>query len=113
MRRVVSTALVAIGVGLMAGPVLAATIIGTDDSETLMGRIGGVGGIDRIYGRDGNDVLFGGGGADWLYGGPGDDEIHVNDGSTDAVSCGVGNDTVYTQGIDIVADDCENQILFY
>jgi len=37
----------------------------------------------------------------------------VNDGSTDAVSCGVGNDTVYTQGIDIVADDCENQILFY
>ena len=41
MRRVVSTALVAIGVGLMAGPVLAATIIGTDDSETLMGGLAG------------------------------------------------------------------------
>ncbi len=76
-----------------------ATIIGTDDGETIKGTkypdviwggggddiISGGSGADTICGGDGSDYISGGNGPDWIDGGYGDDEI----------SGGLGNDKLF------------------
>jgi Ca2+-binding RTX toxin-like protein len=59
---------------------LVATVVGTDEPETLKGTpgrdvIAALGGNDTVNGLGGNDVLCGGLGADRLSGGPGDDVL--------------------------------------
>ncbi|RZT10670.1 Hemolysin-type calcium-binding repeat-containing protein [Duganella sp. CF402] len=57
------------------------SLVGSNDSDTLLGLAG-------------NDTLVGGTGADWLEGGDGDDLFFAdNDGSSDTMSGGNGNDT--------------------
>ena len=98
MRRVLLVALMVLGVGLMAAPVLAATIIGTDDSEELIGTaeadvISGRGGNDIVEGRRDGDLLYGGLGNDRVRGNSGDDTIFGNAGN-DVIKAGYGRDWV-------------------
>jgi Ca2+-binding RTX toxin-like protein len=69
-----------------------------------------------LSGGDGNDIVVGGPGVDNASGGDGNDVIDVSsptsteDGGADTVVCGLGNDTVYADGDDVVADDCETRL---
>ncbi len=45
---------------------------------------------------------------DVVVGGDGNDVIRARDGSRDTISCGRGNDRVYADRLDKVADDCES-----
>ena len=97
------------GEGLMApGPAGGDnTVRGTDEGETLQGT-------------GENDTIWAGAGGDIVFGGEGHDVIHVEGDTSynysDAVSCGPGYDTVYTDagfdrewpGDGIFGDDCEN-----
>jgi Ca2+-binding RTX toxin-like protein len=68
-------------------------------------------GNDWLYGKSGNDTIIGLAGADRLFGNTGDDTLWVTgDGKADIVRCGAGNDTVYFDATDQVADTCENKI---
>lgn len=70
-------------------------------------QIEGYGGNDQLFGDDGNDIIIGGYGADRIEGGAGNDVIYTSDGplssthekwldgSSDVVTCGAGDDTVY------------------
>lgn len=85
---------------------LAATIVGTNASETLRGTAGpdviaGLGGKDRIRGLGGNDTicggtgrdsLSGGSGSDKLYGGSARDRLYGGKGSHDVCNGGTGDD---------------------
>jgi Ca2+-binding RTX toxin-like protein len=65
--------------------------------------------------------MFGGGGADFIRAddggsdavsaGSGDDVIEAHDDAgKDTIDCGDGTDTVdFDAGVDVVADNCENQ----
>ena len=66
-------------------------------------------GDDTNYGGPGNDRIEGAKGADRHYGGRGDDVIgdDFSGGASDFIRCGPGYDTVYYNGIDKVATDCE------
>lgn len=85
----------------------AATIVGTDGNDVLVGTAGpdviGAGdGDDVVYGLGGDDVLCGGNGVDRLFGGPGDDEIDGGNGN-DLVVGEDGADRVYgARGVDTV-----------
>jgi hypothetical protein len=88
-------------------------------------------GADRLDGGAGNDNIDGGFGDDTITGGPGqdtisgdlrggdcgplwcklpfgNDTIDARDGERDSISCGVGDDTVLADAIDVVAGDCEH-----
>ena len=53
------------------------------------------------------------GATDEIFGGPGDDIMDAfNDPAVlDAIICGPGNDVAYTDGTDVIAEDCEKIIL--
>ena len=76
---------------------------------------GGVGG-DLILGNDGDDYVDDGPAfdtfSDALYGGAGDDTLDAfNDPPVaDSVVCGPGEDLVFTDGTDLIADDCETVV---
>jgi hypothetical protein len=84
---------------------------GSGGDDVMLGRRGndtlaGGAGNDRIDGGEGNDVVIGGTGNDVLQGGIGSDTIMAADGSRDTVDCGVGNDRVVVDAIDVVKN-CE------
>lgn len=71
-------------------------------------RSGGQG-SDFISGGDGNDVLSGGGDV-W----PGEDEDVLHGGSgvdTISVQDGCGNDTVFTDGLDNISKDWNDEVI--
>jgi Ca2+-binding RTX toxin-like protein len=82
-----------------------ATIVGTNDAESLVGTAGrdvivGLGGNDKIRGLDGadvicggpgDDIINGGEGRDRLYGGGGNDTLLGEDGN-DRLAGGAGDD---------------------
>src|SRR5262245_9681120 len=61
-----------------------ATIIGTNNSETINSLSGVTNADDTIFGLGGNDVIFGFGGDDWIKGGGGADEIYGGPGTDTA-----------------------------
>ncbi len=105
-------------------------------SVTLKGLGGddvlrGADGADRLEGGAGDDTLDGGFGDDVIVGGPGrdtisgdlrggdcgpawcklpygNDTIDARDGETDSIACGVGQDSVQADPVDLVAADCES-----
>ncbi len=99
---------------------LEATIVGTDQGETLVGTskrdvIVALGGKDRIFGASGDDVIcagggddrveagsghdrvFGGAGEDQIDGDSGNDEVH-GDGGADRIHGDSGNDELHGDG---------------
>ena len=76
-------------------------------------EVSGTLGADAVSGGDGDDLVDDGphfdAAADEISGGAGDDAMDAfNDPArTDVVVCGSGNDTAYTDGTDVVSDDCE------
>jgi dipeptidyl aminopeptidase/acylaminoacyl peptidase len=71
-------------------------------------RIVGYVGDDRIMGGDGNDRIAPDRGLDRVWAGRGDDFVGSDrDGRRDVISCGPGRDTVFAEGIDRIARDCE------
>jgi Ca2+-binding RTX toxin-like protein len=67
-------------------------------------------GNDSLSGGPGNDGLCGGSGVDTLDGGDGDDSVSSLDFEVDGpVSCGAGNDAVWSDAFDPVSLDCEQQ----
>lgn len=93
-RRALSTVVASIlAWTLGTGTALAATLIGTEGPDRIIGSSR----VDWIDGREGNDRIYGGGGEDRIQGGPGNDVIRANDDwSRDYVDCGPGFDTVTT-----------------
>jgi Ca2+-binding RTX toxin-like protein len=74
-------------------------------------RVFGEFGRDWIYGKGDADKLVGGLGRDHLFGGRGADTLWVaGDARSDVARCGAGLDTVYYDGNDFVAGNCENKI---
>jgi Ca2+-binding RTX toxin-like protein len=86
---------------------------------------------DKLDGGAGNDDIDGGFGDDTIVGGPGQDNISgdrrggdcgpiwckfpfgndtidARDGERDSVTCGLGEDTVLADPVDVVAGDCEH-----
>jgi hypothetical protein len=85
-----------VGVPLCRG--LAATIFGTNASDTLAGTPGadvivGLGGPDKIYGKGGADLICGGKGDDQLFGGGGNDRLY-GEGGDDTLKGGSGKDAL-------------------
>jgi Ca2+-binding RTX toxin-like protein len=105
-NRVLALAAATVGlVGLLAGPVLAATINGTSGDDELVGTpeadtIRGYAGNDTVWGRlggdtinpgSGNDVVRGGRGNDWVeIAGPGADRAFGERGR-DVAKAGLGD----------------------
>jgi|SoiMethySBSTD1v2_1073268.scaffolds.fasta_scaffold17645_4 Ca2+-binding RTX toxin-like protein len=100
---------------------------GGDGDDVMTGAGGqdyvdGGDGDDAVAGGDGDDGVAGGGGSDLVVGGPGrdalfgeylngcaasiigcsdgDDEIRAQDGETDGIDCGGGEDAVYADPVD-------------
>lgn len=74
-------------------------IKGGRGKDSIDGQIGddtidGGAGDDVIHGGAGSDRITGGAGADKLFGEAGKDILNSRDGETDALDCGIGNDTV-------------------
>ncbi len=119
---------------LLATPVLAKVITGTNQDDVLKGTAGqdhinGLDGKDTILGKAATDDLFGGRAADEIRGGPstddiiggrgpdtifggrGGDVINTHDGFIDKIVCGASQDLVYADDIkflsDNIAGDCE------
>jgi Ca2+-binding RTX toxin-like protein len=78
-------------------------VLGGGGDDVLHGgsgkdRLGGGGGDDLIYGDAGNDRLdeqaYGGFGHDGLFGGAGNDRVRTAGGTSDAIDCGRGRDSV-------------------
>ena len=129
MRRITLLLATMTLVVLVAGGVaLAATIVGTDQDETLIGTryadfiraeggndvVRGLGGPDQLYGNGGRDRLVGGYGEDKLYGGNGNDRLRSQDifsqtgAYKDVVDCGPGKDLAAVDFRDRVnRDNCE------
>jgi Ca2+-binding RTX toxin-like protein len=73
----------------------------------------GGGGQHTLSGRSGDDTIVGRLGTDTVSGGSGRDVIAVSGDAgqePDSVNCGSGEDTVYADADDVVADDCENRL---
>ncbi|HVQ88588.1 MAG TPA: calcium-binding protein [Actinomycetes bacterium] len=69
-------------------------------------------GADRLEGGDGDDRIKGSGNKDVLLGQAGDDIMYAQDGYTDNVDCGPGNDDVaYVDARDSVTADCETVLV--
>ena len=128
MRRITLLLATMTLVVLVAGGVaLAATIVGTDNDETLIGTryadfiraeggndvVRGLGGPDQLYGNEGRDEVVGGYGEDKLYGGNGNDRLRSQDifsqsgAYRDVVDCGPGEDFASVDFRDVVHADCE------
>jgi Ca2+-binding RTX toxin-like protein len=87
--------------------------------------IDGKGGDDTIEAGYGDDVITGGPGRDTINAdagagactfivcrvGAGNDRVNVRDGERDSVICGPGKDTVIADKKDVIARDCERQII--
>ncbi len=89
------------------------TLIGNRGADTFTGGQG----RDTIRGGKGPDTIdMGSGttvnaGADRVFGGRGDDTINeFGDGARDTINCGGGEDTVFADENDRVANNCENVI---
>ncbi len=103
------------------------TISGGGGNDTLRASDGS----DRLDGGPGDDDIDAGFGDDTIVGGPGrdsiagdrrggdcgplwcklpfgNDTIDARDGEVDSVTCGLGEDTVLADAIDVVASDCEH-----
>ena len=63
-------------------------------------------GNDTIYGNQGEDQIHGDNGTDRLFGNDLPDVIHANDGYSDRVNCGDGNDWAIVDRYDYVKN-CE------
>ena len=93
-----------------------ATLLGTDDPETLTGThhddvIVGLGGDDILNGGEGNDRLCSGPGDDEVYGGDGRDRI-IGKGGNDLLSGGPGRDRIIgAAGNDELEGGAGNDIL--
>ena len=136
MRRAALVLAMAVGTVAMVmggGLALAATVVGTDRGEELVGTayrdtirakggedvvdglgspdsLYGGGGPDTLYGRFGDDSIYGNFGADTIYSGPGDDEIFTQDNRPDVIYC--GSDSVSRDDFAIIDEldevhDCE------
>ncbi|MDX6510624.1 MAG: TolB protein [Gaiellaceae bacterium] len=77
-------------------------LAGMGGNDVLLGRMGN----DWLFGNAGNDVVLGGLGQDALFGGPGTDVLAAQDGASDLVDCGPGNDTAWVDASDTVTG-CE------
>jgi len=91
----------------------------TDNSSEVYNMKGGHDTVDDIDTSGESDIVRMGGGNDWvrvLGGndtvclGDGDDTAFTNDGVTDLIKCGDGNDTVTVDAFDIL-EECENVII--
>ena len=83
------------------------------DIEDILGGSGpdvlrGSSGANRILGGPGADDIDGLAGPDTIEAGAGDDTIQAEDGTTDVVGCGEGQDSLTRDTQDIVVEDCEN-----
>lgn len=88
-------------------------IIGGSGDDDLNGGSGkdnmfGGPGRDFMDGGSFDDALNGGPGRDSLRGGSGGDRINAVDQERDTIDCGLGNDSVRADPIDLVADNCED-----
>jgi len=87
---------------------------GDDLNDTLVNntgmrsRLNGQDGSDSVVGGSGNDVLYGGNDEDVLSGRGGNDTIKTGGRWADAVNCGSGRDTVFTDWLDRLSSDCES-----
>jgi hypothetical protein len=91
---------------------------GSGDDVMLVVDSTRLGASTAFSGGDGGDLIVGQrGGTDAVSGDGGDDVIDVSGDARppdfylgpDTVDCGSGNDTVYADADDVVADDCENR----
>ena len=101
-----------------------ATIIGTENADTLTGTgsddvISGLGGGDDLEGWGGKDTIYGGAGDDLLnggstYEGPGEVRTFFDDGLRDEIYGGTGKDHVLI-GVNDVADggDGTDSVTFF
>lgn len=101
-----------------------ATIIGTENADTLTGTgsddvISGLGGRDDLEGWGGKDTIYGGAGDDLLnggstYEGPGEVRTFFDDGLRDEIYGGTGKDHVLI-GVNDVADggDGTDSVTFF
>ena len=64
-------------------------------------------GDDSLVGGEGRDQLDGGGGFDSMEGRGGDDSVSTRGTFIDRIACGAGDDLVYADLSDVVAEDCE------
>src|SRR5215203_5603970 len=101
-RTLLIMASIMLGVLLLGGVALAATIDGTSGPDDLVGTdkddvIHGSGGKDYISGLAAPDVLYGGAGNDTVVGRDGNDHIYGNTGS-DMLFGNHGNDTIDSAG---------------
>jgi Ca2+-binding RTX toxin-like protein len=135
-RALLILATMGLGVLLLGGVALAATIDGTSGPDDLVGTdkddvihasggqdyLSGLAGPDVLYagagndtvvGRDGNDRIYGNAGSDELFGNRNNDTIDSSgDQERDVVKCGQGAaDTVYVDKEDWVKKNCENVFL--
>ena len=78
-------------------------VFGGDGDDKLSGSAG----ANTIDGGLGGDRITGAAGKDALFGDEGDDVIDAQDGESDRIECGPGNDTAAIDLTDIVAPDCE------
>ena len=91
--------------GIMKGDVL---LNGGNDVDI------GTGGMvyGTIHGGDGDDRIKGSGNKDILLGQAGDDIMYAQDGYTDTVDCGPGDDDVaYVDARDSATADCETVLV--
>lgn len=88
---------------LIAADGTSTRLTGNGGDDVLRGRSG----ADALLGGPGSDTLLGGGGADLLQGEDGDDRLDSSDDAADEVSCGTGQDALFSDALDLVADDCE------
>lgn len=79
-------------------------VAGGEGGDNLLGSDGD----DAIDGGPGADAITGEGGADVLLGAGGDDAIRSQDGATDIVACGSGDDEVLADAQDVVRASCES-----
>ncbi len=92
-------------------------VLGTDSDDAFLGSdvrnvFFGFTGDDILVGRGGEDALIGDDGADVLYGGYWVDDAtetpdplnYVDDGATDILYGGLGNDTYYVSNQDLIYD---------
>lgn len=78
-------------------------IIGSKSDDVLTGN----GADNYIEGGPGKDTIDGGGGEDTLMGQEGDDTLLALDGLKDTANCGLGNDKVSADAIDVLVS-CED-----
>ena len=87
---------------------------GNDLNDTLTNdtgmrsRLDGGTGHDFVVGGSGTDVLYGGNDEDVLSGRGGNDTIKTGGRWADAVNCGSGRDTVFTDWLDWLSTSCES-----